>query len=175
MRRVWWGLALAGAVVLTLGACSSSDAAELDVGKAKSKIEQLSTNVYSKEAKVGAVKCPDSVPLQKSLTFFCTVEIDGAPLRIRLKQTNAKGNVHIEQADAVIFVSKLVDFVSSYAAQHDRPGTDVDCGKASVLTGPPGDVITCDLTFSDGTSGAAKVRINDADGKVGLISLKRTS
>jgi hypothetical protein len=174
MTRFRWGMAVVGAMALTLAACSSGSD-ELDMSRAKSKIDELATKVYGGESKVGAVKCPDSIPLEKAQSFTCTVAIDGAPLRIRLKQTDAKGNVHIEQADAVIYTAKLVDFVTTYAGEHDRPGTTVDCGKAPVIMGPPGEVLTCDVTFSDGTAGVAKVVINDTDGKVGLTSIKPTS
>jgi hypothetical protein len=168
--RSRWGFAAIGVLVLTLAACGS-DSDELNMDRATNKIDQLASNVYGSEATVGAVKCPDSVPLERSLTFFCTVEIDGAPLRIRLRQTNAKGNVRIEQADAVVFTDKLVDFVTGYAGENGEPGSEADCGKASVITGPPGKVLTCDVTYADGTPAVAKVVINDTDGKVGLTSL----
>lgn len=173
MARFRCGLALVGALAMLLTACSSSDSHELDVDKAKSEIRQLSDKEYSAEAKVGAVRCPKRVPLEQGLTFFCTVDIDGVPLRVSLRQKDGKGNVRIE-GDAVIFTTKLERFVTSYATEHAMPTTDVTCGKETVLTGAPGTVLTCRVKFADGKAGVAKVVVNDTSGKVGLTSIKPT-
>jgi hypothetical protein len=175
MARFRCGFAFAGVLAIVLAACSSSDSNDLNVDKAKSEIQKLADGAYSEEAKVDNVRCPKTVPIEKGLTFFCTVDIDGVPLRVRLRQKDAKGNVRIDQAEAVVFTKKLENFVSSYAAEHDEPTTKVACGKRTVLTGAPGQVLTCTVTFADGKSGVAKVVVNDTAGKVGLTSIKATS
>ncbi len=54
------------------------------------RITKLANHAYAAEAKVGQVKCPSiDVPRQKGLTFFCTVAIDGVPLRLTLRETDA--------------------------------------------------------------------------------------
>jgi Domain of unknown function (DUF4333) len=177
MARSRSGFALVGALVLAagLGACSTSSSRELNVGRAETKIRQLADRAYAAEAKVDNVRCPASVPIEKGLTFFCTVDIDGVPLRVKVRQKDSRSNVRIDQVESVIFTSKLERFVASYGAGHDLATSDVTCGKGSVLTGAPGKVLTCKVKFADGGPGVAKVVVRDTNGGVGLARLGPTS
>lgn len=170
MVRLRCGLALAGALGLVLGACSSSSN-NLDIGKAKQEITKLASDVYRKEATVGHVECPGSVEVKRGLTFSCTVDIDGVPLRVSLKQKDTKGNVRIDQTQSVIFTTKLENFVTTYAQQHDTPVKAVRCGNAKVITAAPGRVLTCTVDYAGGKHGRAKIVVNDTSGKVGLTAL----
>lgn len=173
MARFRCGLALVGALILVLTGCSS-DTKPLDLPKAEREIRQLALKVYDAEAKVGPVRCPSEVPIKKGLTVFCTVEIDGAPLKINLHQTDDRGNVRIDQGQAVIFTKKMEAFVASYATKHGTPTSAVSCGHSTVLTRAPGKEVSCTVTFADGTTGVAKLVVRDTTGKVGLISIKPT-
>ncbi len=173
MRRILPVLVVLGALTPVLAACSSGgDSSSLDLGKARAEITQLATHAYAAEATVGEVKCPSiDVPLKKGLTFLCTVEIDGVPLRLSLRETDAKGNVHIEQNQALIITKKLEDFVGGYANQHGRPTSAVSCSKARVLTATPGQKLPCTITYADGTTGTAQVGVRDTNGKVALLNI----
>lgn len=161
--------------MLVLAGCSTStDANHLNVAKAEREIRKNASGVYAKEATVGAVRCPNDVPLKKHLVFTCTVNIDGVPLTVSLRQTDAKGNVRFHQAQAVIFTSKANDFVASYAGSHQQPTSKVSCGTAKVLIRSPQAVVTCKVTYADGTTGAAKLVVRDTSGKVALASLDST-
>ena len=173
MARIRGGLAVAGVLALGLAACGGSDD-RLNLGKAENEIRQLAERVYGSEATVDNVRCPSSVPIQKDLSFICTVDIDGVPLRVSLLQTNDKGNVKFDQEQAVIFTQKLEKFVSTYAAEHGRPAGEVSCGTEKVMTRAPGKELTCTVAFADGTSGVAQLVVNDTSGKVGLTSLGPT-
>jgi uncharacterized low-complexity protein len=173
MRRIPLVLLVLGALTLVLAACGSSgDSSSLDMGKARSEITQLATHAYSAEATVGEVKCPSiDVPLKKGLSFLCTVEIDGVPLRLSLRETDAKGNVHIDQNQALIITKKLEDFVGGYASQHGRPTSSVSCSKASVITATPGQKLPCTIAYANGTTGTAQVGVRDTTGKVALLNI----
>ena len=143
------------------------------MSKARSEIAKLATRAYSAEAKVGAVKCPkQDVPIKKGLTFLCTVDIDGVPLRLALRETDSKGNVHIDQNQALIITTKLENFVGTYANGHGKPTSKVSCSRATVITGVPGQRLSCTLTFADGSTGTAQVGVRDTTGKVALLSIK---
>jgi hypothetical protein len=174
MIRPRCGLALLAALVLVLGACSTSGSKQLNIAKAKKEITKLADGVYSREATVGRVVCPNSVEVKRDLIVFCTVDIDGVPLRVSLKQTDTKGNVRIDQTQSVIFTSKLETFVSSYGQTHGTPVRAVRCGNAKVITAAPGKVLTCAVDFPGGRHGQAKIVVNDTTGKVGLTALKVT-
>ena len=174
MVRIRSGLLVLGALVLVLAACSSSGGNDsLDMSKARTEITQLANRAYAAEATVGQVKCPSiDVPLKKGLTFLCTVEIDGVPLRLALRETDAKGNVHIAQNQALIITKKLEDFVGGYANGHGKPTSSVSCSHGSVITATPGQKLTCTVAFADGTTGTAQVGVRDTSGKVALLSVK---
>jgi hypothetical protein len=161
-------------LTLLASACSSDDAKELDLGKAEQAIRKLALKAYSAEAEVGGLKCPKRVALQRGLVFTCTVAIDGQPLLISVRQKDDKGNVRINQAQAVVFTKKAEAFVASYASQNGSPTSSVSCGQDKVATRSPGERFSCTVEFTDGTTGIAQLQVKDADGKVGLQSLKHT-
>jgi Domain of unknown function (DUF4333) len=168
------GLVLLSALALLAGACSSGETKELDLAKAERSIRDLSERAYSSEAKVGAVRCPTRVVLEQGSVFTCTVLIDGEPLLIALRQKDDKGNVRIDQVQAVIFTKKVENFVASYASQNRSPASSVVCGSKPVATRSPGERFSCTVEFEDGTTGIAQLQVKDTDGKVGLQSLKPT-
>ncbi len=173
MRRIPLALVGLGALTLVPAACSSGGGSStLDMGKARGEITQLATHAYAAETTVGDVKCPTiDVPLKKGLTFLCTVEIDGVPLRLSLRETDAKGNVHIDQNQALIITKKLEAFVAGYANQHGRPTSAVSCSTASVITATPGQKLPCTITYANGTTGTAQVGVKDTNGKVALLNI----
>ena len=171
MARIRGGRVLVGVLALGLAACGASED-RLNLGKAEIEIRQLAERVYGAEATVDNVRCPSSVPIQKDLSFICTVDIDGVPLRVSLLQTNEKGNVKFDQEQAVIFTQKLEDFVTSYAAEHGTPAGEVSCGTENVMTRAPGKELTCTVAFADGQPGVATLVVNDTSGKVGLTRLE---
>jgi hypothetical protein len=156
-----------------LGACSGSGSKSLDMGAARAKIATLASAAYGREAIIGEVKCPQqAVELKKGQSFFCTVDVDGVPLRVTLRETDAKGNVHIDQNQALLFTDKLESFVGTYANQHGRPVSKVACSPQKVVTRVPGDKVSCSLTFADGSAGTAQVGVKDTKGNVALLSIK---
>jgi hypothetical protein len=172
--RLRSALVLLCGLALVASACSSDDSKVINLGKAEQAIRKLSLRAYGAEAEVGGVKCPKRVPLKNGSLFTCTVAIDGQPLLIGLRQKDNKGNVRIEQLQAVIFTKKAEAFVASYASQNGSPTSSVSCGQDTVATRAPGERFSCTVEFTDGTTGIAHLQVKDTDGKVGLQTLKHT-
>jgi hypothetical protein len=172
--RLRSALVLLCGLALLSSACSSESTKVLNLAKAAASIRQLTVRVYGSEAEVGAVKCPKQVAQVKGSVFTCTVAIDGQPLLMALRQKDGKGNVRIEQVQAVVFNEKAAEFVASYATQNGSPTSSVSCGKNAVATRTPGERFSCTVAFTDGTTGVAQLQVKDTNGKVGLQKLTRT-
>jgi hypothetical protein len=156
-----------------IAACGGgSDTKTLNLDRAAKEILRLSADVYGSKFEITNVKCPGRVPQEKDLTFFCTVEIEGQPLRIDLKQTNNEGSVAIHQAQAVLVTQKMHDFITSYLAGKGTPARDVDCGNRVIVIKTPGHEVTCKVTYPDGSKAVATLGVRDTTGNTPLISVK---
>ncbi|HEY3723555.1 MAG TPA: DUF4333 domain-containing protein [Acidimicrobiia bacterium] len=172
MARVrWWPVLVTGALALALGGCGGSDHGSVDMGVARTGILQLASRQYRGKATVGEVKCPEDVPLEKGRAFFCTVELDGVPLRLVLRQTDDGGDTHIAQAESVLLVPQLDAFVARYANGRGRPVADVSCGKGRVLTEKPGTRVRCSVTYANGSNGRAVIGVKDTKDNYVLVSI----
>lgn len=164
-------LTILGLLAVVLAACSSSDSKSLNMDKAQREIARLANKAYGGATDIGRVRCPAEVTLGKGKVFFCTVAIDGAPLRVIVRQKDGKGNVRIDQAQSVLVTAKMEDFVASYAAKRGRPASEVVCGEDAILIRTPGKQISCAVTFADGTKTTAKLGVKDTKGNTVLISM----
>ena len=167
------GLVVLGALAFVLGACSgSSSASELPTSSARPEILHWADQKYGADATIGEVKCPRAtVPKRKGFRFVCTVDVDRAPLRILLTETDGNGRVHWVQSEALIFTKKVEAAVATYANGHAHPAREVSCGSASVLTRKPGEKITCRVTYADGITGSAVVGVKDVNSNVALLGV----
>ena len=161
-------------LALLAPACSSDGDKLLDLAKAEASITDLTATTFEDEAEIGKVRCPTEVVVKQGAVFFCTVDIDGQPLLIRVTQRDQQGNVRIESAQAVVFTEKVETFVASYAAQNGAPTTSVSCGDKTLATRTPGEYFTCTVEFEDGTSGVARLQVKNTEGQIGMQSLKQT-
>ena len=168
MFRLRSALVLLGGLALLASACSSNDTRVLNLGKTEQAIRGLAVRAYGTEAEVGGVKCPKRVALQRGLMFTCTVAIDGQPLLISVRQKDDKGNVRINQVQAVVFTKKVEAFVASFAGRDGSPTTSVSCGEHTVATRSPGERFSCTVEFADGTSGVARLQVKNTGGLVGV-------
>ena len=171
-RVRWWLVPAIGALALVLGACGGgSDHGSVDMGVARTGILQLASQQYRGKATIGEVKCPEEVPLEKGRAFFCTVELDGVPLRLVLRQTDDAGDTRIAQAESVLLVAQLETFVARYATSRGRPVADVSCGKGKVLTETPGTKVRCSVTYANGSTGRAVIGVKDTKDNYVLVSI----
>jgi hypothetical protein len=172
--RLRSALVLLCGLALLATACSSDNTKVLNLAKAASSIRALAVRAYGSEAEIGGVKCPKQVAPQRGSVFTCTVAIDGQPLLIGVSQKDNKGNVRINQAQAVIFTKKAEEAVASFAAQGGSPTSSVSCGVHTVATRSPGEYFSCSVEYVDGTTGIARLQVKDTNGKVGIQKLKHT-
>lgn len=162
----WW--VVPGLLVVALGACSGSKPALVNMGPARSEILQLATQY---RLTVGEVRCPEEVPRRKGYAFFCTVDLDGVPLRLVLRETNDQGATHIAQTQAVVLTSRVEGFIAEYANAHGHPVAAVSCGKATVRTEVPGTKVTCVVTYANGSKGKGVVGVKDTRNQMVIVSL----
>jgi len=173
MGRFRFGLVLVGALALALTACGGDDETSfVDIPKARTEILDAVEGAYGSQFDVGNVRCPDEVPLEQGLVFFCTVDVDGAALRINLRQTDDEGAVRFDQAQAVLLTPKVEEFVRTYLEENGEPGSQADCGEAAVLIRTPGKEVQCQVQYADGTPAVATIGVKDTSGNTALISVK---
>jgi hypothetical protein len=172
MPRLRFALVLVGALALTLSACGDSDAETVDIPKARNEILKAVNEVYGSQFDVDNARCPDSVPMEEGLVFFCSVDVNGQTLRINMRQTNDKGAVRFAQSESVLVTQKVEDFVVSYLDENGEPGSQVACGDTEVLIRAPGKEVRCTVKYADGTPAVARVGVKDTSANTALLSIK---
>jgi hypothetical protein len=177
MGRRRGALALLGPLALGLAACggggddAKTGTSFVNTRAAAIHISQTAERLYSKDADVGAVSCPERVPAQKGLTFVCTLDIDGELLVYRVIQTNDDGGSRFEQAQAVISTKTAEKFATAYGKKHGTPVREVSCGTRVSIIRAPGARFTCPVEFEAGASGVVTFKVLDAAAHIDLISL----
>ena len=172
MRRFRIGVLIVGALALVLAACSDGETSFVDIPKARTEILKAVDDVYGSQFEVGNVRCPEEVPLEQGLTFFCTVNVDGQALRINMRQTDDEGAVRFDQAQSVLLTPKVEEFVVSYLEKNGQPGSQASCGEAAVLIRTPGKEVQCQVQYADGTAAVATLGVKDTSGNTALISIE---
>ncbi len=164
--------AVVGAVVLLLSACgSSADTEYVHLEQAEAEMLRLTNDAYGTQVAVGNIRCPRQVPQKKDLTFFCTVDVDGQPLRFDLQQTDDKGTTNFRQAQSVLITTKVEQVVTAYLGEHGKPGSEASCGESQLLVRSPGKEVKCTVTYADGGTAIATVGVKDTEGNVALLSV----
>ena len=167
-------LVCALAVPMALTACGggSSSRGSVNMGTARSEIMYRVSHHYP-NVTIGEVRCPAEVTLEKGRAFFCTVELDGVPLRLVLRETDDRGHTRIGKVESVLFPRQVEAFVTKYANEHRRPVAAVSCGKAQVLTEVPGKTVNCVITWVDGTKGRAVIGVKNTRDDYVLVRVTR--
>jgi hypothetical protein len=171
MRPLRFGVLLLGALTLLLSACSDSEKTLPNIEAARSEIFQLVDGVFGDRFEVDPAECPDEVPMAEGLTFICTVDIDGEPLRIAVTQTNGEGGVRIRRAQSVLETPKVEQFVVSYLDENGEPGSQAICADAALIIRSPGDEVECAVRYADGTTAVAVIGVKDTKGQTALLRI----
>ena len=119
MARFRFGLALVGALALTLSRLwrLGEDAPE-HRARPSSEILEIVDGVYGDQSTVDDVRCPDEVPMEEGLTFICTVDIDGVPLRVAVTPDQRRGRgEHPTRPRPCCVTKKIEDVVASYVSR----------------------------------------------------------
>ena len=131
---------LAGAIV---GALLLFGSKKLDTAEAQRQIAQLT------ERQVGVaatgVSCPADVKVATGTTFSCSGTVDGQAVSFTVRETDDKGNVHIDSDNTFVSVAKVEASLEKQVG--DRAGVDVtatcDTGGRTVLVDAVGTPISC--------------------------------
>lgn len=160
--------ALAAALVpalLTLAACSS------DSGYDGAKIADQVKQAQEKETpdlEITDASCPDVAEPAKGSSVSCTLKVAGveAPYDVTFTSVSGdKAEFDIKSTQAIILVSKVVDYLESQATDQGLEGVTADCGEAAVIVQDPQTTFPCTLTMGEQTQDVT-VRIKDLDGTV---------
>lgn len=170
------GLERLGPAVLVLvgalGACGGgSTPKSLNLAPARQNLAELANQQYGAATTVGIVRCPQSVEQKQGNNFFCTVELDGVPLRVDVVQTDDQGALSFQQAQAVLVTKNLEAAASSAAAGQGTPTSKVSCGATPVLVETPGHEVSCAVTFTNGSTGVAKFKVTAVTGDPALVDI----
>jgi hypothetical protein len=158
-------LGLLTLAVLAVGplACSSGGTASLDRAKVTRALMQQTRHAYP-GITVGRARCPKRI----TLPMKCTVELDGAPLPVRVSRVHHNGRLKFQSLTAVLTGPALQFFLQAHLS---LPAT-IDCGPSPVQIIEPGGEIGCDVSFADGSKQSLRLRVMDVEG---TISIEPTS
>jgi hypothetical protein len=140
-------------------ACSSGGTASLDRAKVSRALMRQSRRAYPGTT-VGRTQCPKSM----TLPITCTVELDGAPLRVRVSRVHHNGKLEFRALMAVLTGPALQYFVQAHLT---LPAT-IDCGPSPVQMIEPGGEVGCDVSFADGSKQSLRLRVMDVEGTVSI-------
>jgi hypothetical protein len=121
---------------------------------------------------VGAATCPPRVALADSSPHvFCTVRIDGAPVRYEI--WHDFHGVNVENARAGVDTGRVRQYAQRYvdlqmAANGRTEHVAVSCGRDRIVFVDPGTTLPCTLTLS-GYTMPLNALVADADGHVQLM------
>jgi len=157
------GLLTLAALAVSPVACSSGGPASLDRAKVTRALVRQTRHAYP-GTNVGRARCPRRI----TLPITCTVELDGAPLRVRVSSVHHSGKLKFQALMAVLTGPALQNFLQAHLS---LPAT-VDCGPSPVQIIEPNGEIGCDVSFADGSKQSLRLRVMDVEG---TISIEPTS
>jgi hypothetical protein len=157
-------LALLSLAVLTISpAACSSGTASLDRAKVARALMRQTRHAYPGTT-VGRARCPKRI----TLPITCTVELDGAPLQVRVSRVHHNGKLMFQALMAVLTGPALQYFLQAHLS---LPAM-IDCGPSPVQIIEPGGELGCDVSFADGSKQSLRLRVMDVEG---TISIEPTS
>ena len=115
----------------------------------------------------GNVSCPDGVIRTNGGRFTCTVQLPGSFLVFDARQTDSRGAVSFEVAQAVLTKQAVEQFVAANASL----AATVTCGTAMFLVLRPGQQFTCQATLADGSVRAVQLTVRDTAGNVTITGV----
>jgi hypothetical protein len=157
------GLLTLAALVISPVACSSGGPASLDRAKVTRALVRQTRHAYP-GTNVGQARCPKRM----TLPITCTVELDGAQLRVRVSSVHRNGKLMFQALMAVLTAPALQNFLQAHLS---LPAT-IDCGPSPVQIVEPGGELGCDVSFADGAKQSLRLRVMDVEG---TISIEPTS
>lgn len=112
---------------------------------------------------VGTAACPASVALNPDKPAFCSVQIEGQPVRVKVTPAEG-GRYTVANDQAVIPVATLEDKLRAAASQQAGVPLLMDCGDRAVLVFDPPKTVQCVGRAPGRSPVTYDVTINDASG-----------
>jgi hypothetical protein len=153
------GLLTLAALAISPVACSSGGPASLDRAKVTRALMRQTRHAYPGTT-AGRARCPKRI----TLPITCTVELDGAPLRVRVSRLNHNAKLKFQALMAVLTGPALQYFVQAHLS---LPAT-IDCGPSPVQVIEPGGEIGCDVSFADASKQSLRLRVMDVEGTISI-------
>jgi len=152
------GLLTLAVLAISPLACSSGTAS-LDRAKVTRALVRQTRHAYTGTT-VGRARCPKHITLPTT----CTVELDDAPLRVRVSRVHHNGKLKFQALMAVLTAPALQYFLQAHLS---LPAT-IDCGPSAVQIIEPGGEFGCDVSFNDGSKQSLRLRVMDVEGTVSI-------
>ena len=152
------GLLTLAVLAINLVACSSGTAS-LDRAKVTRALMRQTRHAYPGTT-VERARCPK----HRTLPITCTVELDGAPLQVRVSRVHHNGKLKFQALMAVLTGPALQYFLQAHLS---LPAT-IDCGPSPVQIIEPGRELGCDVSFADGSKQPVRLRVMDVEGTVSI-------
>jgi hypothetical protein len=163
VRRIL--VSVVGVLILAGGACPAA-AATLKPKAVRAEIARQVAATYPGLV-FGNVACPDGVAKKAGTRFTCTVQLPGTFLEVDARQSDGRGAVTFETAQAVFTKESLEAFV---AANASLPAT-VSCGTTAWLVLRPAQQLTCHASIADGTTRDVQLVVRDTAGNVTITGV----
>jgi hypothetical protein len=163
MRRALVAPIVAVTLVLIAGA---AHAATLDTRATRREIARQVGAAYQ-GLPFGNVACPDAVVRKSGARFMCTVQLPGTFLVFDATQSDGRGTVSFETAQAVLTKATVEAFVAGNASL----AASVTCGTAAFLVLRPGQQFTCQATLADGSVRNVQLTVRDTAGNVTITGV----
>ena len=118
---------------------------------------------------VGKATCPADITARTGVTFECSVQIEGQPVRYNVTISEILGSqaqYRFQALQAIIDLSTVADFIRSRLDEHWR-GATIDCGKSKFRLADIGATIDCTV-FDGAATRYIQAVVEDRDGSVTL-------
>lgn len=92
---------------------------------------------------VGRAACPARLRLEPDKPEFCSVPVEGQPVRIRVSRSGGGRQYTVANDQAVVPVAQLEDSMRASASQRAGVPLLVDCGDRAVLVVDPPKTVQC--------------------------------
>jgi hypothetical protein len=112
---------------------------------------------------VGPARCPDKVDPQQDKPGFCTLTVEGLPVRVRVDRADG-GRFAVATDQAVIPIDQLERAMGPLVSQKGGQPYTVDCGDEAVRVLDPPGAINCVASPASGAPRKLVVTIQDKKG-----------
>jgi hypothetical protein len=113
--------------------------------------------------RVGPASCPGTVDPQQDKPGFCTMTVEGLPVRVRVERADG-GKFRVASDQAVIPVDQLERAMGPLVSQKGGQPFTVDCGDEAVKVFDPPGKINCVATPARGAPRRLLVTVQDKKG-----------